>query len=217
MTWASLRFDAVLVEPICQASLLRHASDAKGPLLFTNPADTDKRHRLTVRLSRDDGMTWPISKVLEEGPSAYSCLATLPDRTIGCLYERGTKDPYEKIAFATFILQWLLDDPLHIVGHRGLMNDAPENTLVSMRACLTLGVGIELDVRRSKDGVLIVLHDATLDRTTNGKGKAADFTLAELKKLDAGRKVRPTLQGRTHSNAGRGVCAAGEVRRPRRA
>jgi glycerophosphoryl diester phosphodiesterase len=78
--------------------------------------------------------------------------------------------------------------PLHIVGHRGLRWDAPENTLASMLACLALGVSIELDVRRSKEGVLIVLHDATLDRTTEGKGKAADFTLAELKKLDAGAK-----------------------------
>jgi glycerophosphoryl diester phosphodiesterase len=73
-----------------------------------------------------------------------------------------------------------------VVGHRGLLTHAPENTLSNMRACLELRIGIELDVRRSKDGRLIVLHDDTLDRTTNGKGKARDFTLAELKKLDAG-------------------------------
>src|SRR5262249_48598562 len=72
-----------------------------------------------------------------------------------------------------------------VVGHRGLLKHAPENTLCNMRACLELRIGIELDVRRSKDGQLIVLHDDTLDRTTNGKGKACDFTLVELKKLDA--------------------------------
>jgi glycerophosphoryl diester phosphodiesterase len=63
---------------------------------------------------------------------------------------------------------------------------APENTLSNMRACLELRIGIELDVRRSKDAHLVVIHDATLDRTTNGKGKVSDFILAELKKLDAG-------------------------------
>jgi glycerophosphoryl diester phosphodiesterase len=85
--------------------------------------------------------------------------------------------------------------PPLVVGHRGLLNDAPENTLASMRACIALGVGIELDVRRSKDGALIVLHDATVDRTTDGKGKASDFTVAELKKLDAGTKFDARLAG----------------------
>ena len=81
-----------------------------------------------------------------------------------------------------------LPRPSMVVGHRGLgmTRCAPENTLSNCRACLELRIGIELDVRRAKDGPLVVIHDATLDRTTNGKGKVADFTLAELKKLDAG-------------------------------
>lgn len=196
-TWSEPRYDAALVEPICQASLIRASSDQEQPLIFANPADANKRHRLTIRLSRDGGKTWPASKVLEEGPAAYSCLASLPDGSIGCLYERGVKDAYEKIAFATFYQAWLTDSRRrpHVVGHRGLRWDAPENTLASMRACLTLGVSIELDVRRSKDGQLIVLHDATLDRTTDGKGKAIDFTLAELKKLDAGAKFDAHFRG----------------------
>jgi len=83
-----------------------------------------------------------------------------------------------------------------VVGHRGLgmAAHAPENTLSNMRACLELRIGIELDVRRSRDGQLVVIHDSTLDRTTNGKGKVADFTLAELKKLDAGSWFDPAFK-----------------------
>ena len=202
-TWGALRFDRALVEPVCQASLLSYTAmdtDDRNRLLFANPASADERHRLTVRLSYDEGKTWPIGKVLEDGPSAYSCLAEFPDRSIGCLYERGRKDAYEKISLARFTLAWLTDgkDRLvgrpQIVGHRGLFKHAPENTLSNMRACLELRIGIELDVRRSKDRQLIVLHDATLDRTTSGTGKAADFTLAELKKLEAGSWFDPAFK-----------------------
>jgi glycerophosphoryl diester phosphodiesterase len=81
------------------------------------------------------------------------------------------------------------------VAHRGLFRHAPENTLAAFAACLELRLGIELDVRRSKDGHLVVLHDADLKRTTNGSGKVADRTLAELKKLDAGRWFDPAFAG----------------------
>jgi glycerophosphoryl diester phosphodiesterase len=74
-----------------------------------------------------------------------------------------------------------------IVGHRGLMRHAPENTLAGFAACLQLRLGFELDIRRTKDGVLVCLHDDDVKRTTDGKGKVSDFTLAELQKLDAGR------------------------------
>src|SRR6476660_947040 len=72
------------------------------------------------------------------------------------------------------------------VGHRGLMHAAPECTLAGFRACLTLRCGFEFDVRRTKDGELVCLHDATLDRTTNGKGPLAELLLANVKQLDAG-------------------------------
>jgi len=74
-----------------------------------------------------------------------------------------------------------------LVGHRGLLRDAPENTLGSFNACIDLGLGFELDVRRTKDGFLIILHDEKVDRTTDGKGKIAELTLSEVQKLDAGR------------------------------
>lgn len=66
---------------------------------------------MTVRLSYDEGKTWPVSKLLHSGPSAYSCLTVLPDKTIGCFYERGEKHPYEKITPARFTIEWLTEGP----------------------------------------------------------------------------------------------------------
>lgn len=114
MTWSKLSYDTTLVSPRCQASLLRYTpSDVTGKsvVLFSNPADTSQRIKMTVRLSYDDGRTWRVAKLLHAGPSAYSCLTVLPDKTIGCLYERGDNHPYETITFARFSLQWLADSP----------------------------------------------------------------------------------------------------------
>ncbi len=77
---------------------------------------------------------------------------------------------------------------MHIMGHRGAPAYEPENTLRSIRAALAMGVAaVEVDVQLTKDGELAVIHDDTVDRTTNGKGPVRDFTLAELKGLDAGK------------------------------
>lgn len=74
-----------------------------------------------------------------------------------------------------------------VYGHRGAPAEFPENTLPGFRRALELGVeGIELDVHLSKDGVPVIIHDETVDRTTNGKGAVADFTAEELRALDAG-------------------------------
>ncbi|MFZ4610825.1 MAG: glycerophosphodiester phosphodiesterase [Gemmataceae bacterium] len=81
-----------------------------------------------------------------------------------------------------------------IIGHRGLMHEAPENTLTAFSTCIKLQIGIELDIRRTKDGALIILHDDTLNRTTNGKGNVSDLTLQELKNLDAGTWFHPTFR-----------------------
>lgn len=82
-----------------------------------------------------------------------------------------------------------------VVGHRGLLQSAPENTISAFRACLSLRVGFEFDIRRTKDKQLICLHDATVDRTTNGKGKAANLALVDLKRLDAGSWFDVTFRG----------------------
>lgn len=100
--------DPALIEPVCQASILRLPGPGGG-ILFCNPASL-RRERMTVRLSRDEGKTWPVAKVLHPGPAAYSCLTVLPTGEVGCLYERGDKSPYETITFARFPRAWLTDD-----------------------------------------------------------------------------------------------------------
>lgn len=75
----------------------------------------------------------------------------------------------------------------YIFAHRGSKGTHPENTIEAFREAVRLGVdGIELDVHLTKDGELAVIHDETVDRTTNGNGYVRDMTMAELKKLDAG-------------------------------
>lgn len=95
--------DAALIEPVCQASVLRYP---KGGLLFSNPA-SKKREKMTVRLSTDEGESWSAGKELHAGPAAYSCLAVLGGGQIGCLYECGEKGAYETITLARFSLEWL--------------------------------------------------------------------------------------------------------------
>ncbi|MDR1154155.1 MAG: glycerophosphodiester phosphodiesterase family protein [Bacteroidales bacterium] len=73
------------------------------------------------------------------------------------------------------------------IGHRGMYQTYPENTLSAIRACVENGMGIEFDVRTSKDGELVIMHDDNTARTTNGGSKRLrDLTLAEIKELDAG-------------------------------
>jgi len=85
--------------------------------------------------------------------------------------------------------------PPAVVAHRGLLLDAPENTLANFTACLNLRIGFEFDVRRSRDGALVCLHDDTVDRTTDGRGRCSELTLAELQRLDAGAWFSPAFRG----------------------
>ena len=71
-------------------------------LLFSNPASQSRRVNMTVRMSLDEGRSWPSSLVLHEGPSAYSSLGALSNGKFACLYECGVKSSYETIAFAVF-------------------------------------------------------------------------------------------------------------------
>ncbi len=96
------------------------------------------------------------------------------------------------------------DWPLN-VAHRGASARAPENTLEAFRLAVEAGAGgLELDVHMSSDGEVVVIHDATVDRTTDGSGAVAGMTLGELRGLDAGYRFSPD-GGRTHPYRGRGV------------
>jgi sialidase-1 len=110
LTWSPVIEDAALVESVCQGSVLRFSTDrtsGKNRVLFSNPASRTRREKLTVRVSYDECQTWPVVKTLWPGPAAYSDLAVMADRTIGCLFECGEKGPYETITLALFTLDWL--------------------------------------------------------------------------------------------------------------
>lgn len=82
-----------------------------------------------------------------------------------------------------------------VVGHRGLLHHAPENTLAGFRACLELRLGFEFDVEKTKDGHLVCIHDDTVDRTITGKGKLSEMTLEQVRRLDAGSRFDPKFAG----------------------
>lgn len=117
-TWSSQQIDRGLPEPVCQASILRYTSTRDGyqkdRILFSNPGRPLNADRwdMTVRLSYDEGRTWPVSRLVYHNRASYSCLTILPDGTIGLLYERGEKGSgnpryIERLTFARFNLEWL--------------------------------------------------------------------------------------------------------------
>lgn len=106
--WEKPFFHDQLWEPRCMASIVAHPS-RPGLLLFSNPhtlptepGGRSARENLSLKLSRDDGRTWPVNKTLDAAPSAYSDLAVLPDGVVLCLYEARSD-----IRMARFNLEWL--------------------------------------------------------------------------------------------------------------
>lgn len=104
-TFVNFGWDDKLIEPICQASIIRYD---KNRILFSNPASIN-RERMTVRISYDECKSWSDGKILYDGASAYSDLCVASDMTIGCLYECGKKSAYETIKYERFDLEWLTD------------------------------------------------------------------------------------------------------------
>jgi glycerophosphoryl diester phosphodiesterase len=91
------------------------------------------------------------------------------------------------------------------LAHRGASALAPENTIEAFRLAVEAGAGgLELDVHMTRDGHIVVIHDATVDRTTNGTGAVSEMTLEELRRLDAGHNFSPE-GGPTRPYRGRGV------------
>lgn len=83
-----------------------------------------------------------------------------------------------------------------IIAHRGASHDAPENTIVAFTLARTMGAdGVELDTSLSKDGIPVVIHDLSLDKTTNGHGPVNRLTLAELQQLDASHRFQASHGG----------------------
>jgi glycerophosphoryl diester phosphodiesterase len=119
----------------------------------------------------------------------------------------GAESGATPLAFAGIIPPMILRDPLArpVIGHRGNRVTAPENTLPAFGQAVAAGVeAVEFDVRLSADGVPVVIHDPTVDRTTDGRGAVAGMPLAALRELDAGARFTPD-GGRTRPWSGRGV------------
>ncbi|HRZ44029.1 MAG TPA: exo-alpha-sialidase [Candidatus Paceibacterota bacterium] len=117
-SWSPLVYS--LPDPVCQASFLRYSSTLDGAprnrLLFANPASSSSRHRMTVRMSEDEGLTWTVSRQVDDRPAAYSDMAVLPDGTVGLLYETGGADAYETLTLVRFDLDWLTQADLDSDG-----------------------------------------------------------------------------------------------------
>jgi sialidase-1 len=124
--WSAVRFHDELFEPICMAGVVhlpQPIADNNSTFVFTNPDSHENpgfhgkhkfRHRenVTVRLSRDDCETWPVSRVLESGVSGYTDLTVGPDGTIYCVYERGGADgfAFQRLTLARFNRDWIESD-----------------------------------------------------------------------------------------------------------
>jgi len=117
-SWSRCYWDRALNECPCQASIVRYGfaeQDGRDRLLFANPDNSGERFgilertRMTVRLSYDEGKTWPVKKLIHAGPSSYSTMVRLPDGDIGLLFEGGEKQRREWIRFVRFSLSWLTD------------------------------------------------------------------------------------------------------------
>lgn len=83
-----------------------------------------------------------------------------------------------------------------IIGHRGFSSHYPENTMIALQEAVNAGaLGIEFDVRKSRDGVYLLMHDATVDRTTDGTGNVASMLWSDIQDLDAGAWFDPQFAG----------------------
>jgi sialidase-1 len=127
--WSTPRFDAALLEPICMGGIVRYDHGGQNLILFCNPHNLEKekgpaeagksrdRKNVSVKISRDEGQTWPVSKSVEPGPSMYSDIAVTPSGTILCFYGRSGQKPGTpafaggRLTLARFNLQWLTAPP----------------------------------------------------------------------------------------------------------
>lgn len=105
---APLVYDEGLAGAVCDIGLTRYSLEP-NIILVSQPASPKKRRDLTIRLSRNEGATWPVSKLLQQGSATYSDLAVLPDGTIVCLYGHGGNSHMpDVVSLACFSLKWIL-------------------------------------------------------------------------------------------------------------
>jgi sialidase-1 len=111
LSWSNPIPVEAMPDPVCQGSVLAiPARRGKSLVLFANAADERRRVNLTVRLSEDDGESWPVSRTVHAGPAAYSDLALARDGSVLCLYESGEKGPVERLRLVRFSINWLKEE-----------------------------------------------------------------------------------------------------------
>jgi len=125
--------------------------------------------------------------------NSYSSTKSQGRRGRGCLLLIGIPLIYYGLYF---IFRGALPLNSQFIAHRGGRRNEPENTIAAFQHAIDTGVDwIEMDVQQTKDGELIVIHDETVDRTTDGTGRVADLTLEQIRELDAGNGERvPTFE-----------------------
>jgi len=132
------------------------------------------------------------------GLVAYEYFSWQPRRLDG-LYRGAVEGP-----------QGGLGRPRLLLGHRGAAAEAPENTLTSFHAALAAGAdGVELDVHRTRDGAVVVIHDDTVSAVAGQPGRVAEMTLAEIQRLDAGSHFAPAFAGERIPTLGEALEAVG--------
>ncbi|MFD8692248.1 exo-alpha-sialidase [Streptomyces sp. NPDC059651] len=189
VTYTPFVQDIELPDPANNASVMRYAPDvpASNPqsswLLFSNTEATSRKN-LTVKMSCDNGKTWPIRKVVDAGAAAYSTLTRLPDGRLGLLYERGN---YEHITYSSFDLKWL----------GGTCADITITPPAALRAGtsaeVTVRVVNRMDVRRSA---------GTVDLTVPGGWTATQTAIPALRPGEgANIKVPVTVAAGASGNA----------------
>ena len=133
-SWSQPVADPDLSDPDCQGSMIRYTREdegySKSRILFANPvsgnigvgtaaSDPRGRFNVTVRMSYDEGKTWPVERLILKGPGAYSSMTVFPDGSIGILFETGDRygefvDHYSKEVFARFTVDWLTNGKDHL-------------------------------------------------------------------------------------------------------
>lgn len=185
--WSRPEFVDALFEPVCAASLIRWPGDPReraATLLFSHPnseppagssqASWSARRNLTIKLSADDGQTWPVQRVLDPGPSAYSDLAAGSDGTLWCFYESWAENTpsYGALTLARFDLDWVFGEDTR-TGDEGFVslfngrdldgwvnvNCAPETWTATNGVVHCAGVPIgELRTRRMYQNFILELE-----------------------------------------------------------
>lgn len=190
----TLRLAAKEAEGVAFAEYVQGKDDAKTSeakvrkrAMLAENRQLGKPQNIRIRLEGTQ-----VSMFIDDKPVLSSAFCLQREQGYVGLVASGCTARFENVKVRTLPPSPQLGElplqPCEIVAHRGFSHIAPENTLSSIRAAVAAGAdGCEFDVYRTKDGAVVLMHDETVERTTDGKGNVTEMTLAELKKLDVGK------------------------------